>query len=79
MLAINAAAGAKSIPKIKRGRVFANQGMVVPDISMPNLAEGGDGIDLTGMVEKFGGLGGGGYGTDSITDKAKTKTPLNYA
>ena len=74
LLAINAAAGAKSIPKIKRGRVFANQGMVVPDISMPNLAEGGDGIDLTGMVDKFGGLGGGGGGTDSITDKAKTKS-----
>ena len=79
LLAINAAAGAKSIPKIKRGRVFANEGMVVPDISMPNLAGGGGGVDLTGMVEKFGGLGGGGGGTDSITDKAKTKTPLNYA
>ncbi len=25
------------------------------------------------------GLGGGGGGTNSITDKAKTKTPLNYA
>ena len=24
-------------------------------------------------------LGGGGGGTDAITDKAKTKTPLNYA
>ena len=79
LLAINAAAGAKSIPKIKRGRVFANEGMVVPDISMPNLAGGDDGIDLSGMVERLGGLGGGGGGTDAITDKAKTKTPFNYA
>ena len=79
LLAINAAAGAKSIPKIKRGRVFANEGMVVPDISMPVLAGGDSGIDLSGMVEKLGGLGGGGGGTDAITSKAKTKTPLNYA
>ena len=73
LLAINAAAGAKSIPKIKRGRVFANEGMVVPDISMPNLAEGGGGIDFD-MVEKLGGLGGGGGGTDAITMKSGAKS-----
>ena len=74
LLNLNREAGKSNKPKIRSGRFYANEGMSVPNITMPSLS-GGDGkIDLTGMVEKFGGLGGGGGGTDSITDKAKTKS-----
>ena len=37
----------------------------------------GDSIDFD-MVEKLGGLGGGGGGTDAITGKAKSKTLIDY-
>ena len=35
--------------------------------------------EMNKKVPPVKGLGGGGGGTDAITDKAKTKTPLNYA
>ena len=77
LLNLNRESGKTNKPKVRSGRFYANEGMSVPDITMPSLSGGGgkiDKIDLTGMVEKFGGLGGGGGGTDSITAKSSAKS-----
>ena len=72
LLNLNREAGKTNVPKIRNGRFYANEGMSVP--SIPSLSrEGGGSIDFD-MTKKLGGLGGGGYGTDSITDKSKTKS-----
>ena len=87
LLNLNREAGKTNRPKIRSGRFYANEGMSVPDISMPSLSGGGGGLSLSGggnvidfdKVKKLGGLGGGGGGTNAITGKAKTKTALNYS
>ena len=80
LLNLNREAGKTNRPKIRSGRFYANEGMSVPDISMPSLAGGGGGLTGGGdiidfdMVKKLGGLGGGGGGTDAITGKSKSKS-----